>query len=106
MSEKTLEDILIEVPGGKLCLNGYDIGPRHRRRIPDRSRFEYREIWGKDWSDKLGRFVSKHQIIDRNHDRYFELVIDDETGKILNSCEESLTEHTNHGAARKPEPNE
>ena len=100
MSEKTLEDILIEVPTGELGLEGYDIGPKHRRRIPDKSKFEYREIWGKDWSETLGRFVSKHQIIDRKGNRYFEIVVDDETGEILNSCTEPLSKHTGHGAAK------
>jgi hypothetical protein len=101
MSEKSLQDILIEVPTGELSLTGYDIGPKHQRRLPDKSNFDYREISGKDWSETLGRFVSKHQIIDRKKDRYFELVVDDETGEILNSCEEHLSCHTNHGSAKK-----
>lgn len=101
MSENSLQDILIEIPTGKLSLTGYDIGPKHRRRIPDKSKFEYREISGKEWSESLGRFVSKHQIIDRKGNRYFELVVDDKTGEILNSYDEPLSDHTNHGSARE-----
>ena len=89
------------MPSGELNLKGYDIGPKHQRRIPDKSKFDYREIWGKDWSETLGRFVSKHQIIDRKGDRYFEIVVDDESGEILRSCEESLRDHSGHGSAKK-----
>jgi hypothetical protein len=101
VSKKTLEDILIEIPTGELNLKGLDIGPKHRRRIPDRSRFDYRETWGMDWSETLCRFVSKHQIIDRENNRYFELVVDDESGEILIWCQERLSDHKNHGSAKK-----
>ena len=101
MGDKSLEDILIEVPAGRLNLTGYDIGPKHRRQIPDKSKFEYRETWGKDWSDDLGRFVSKHQLIDRKGNAYIELVVDDETGEILKWCSEPLSDHTGHGSAKK-----
>ena len=101
MSEKSLEDILIEVPSGELSLIGYDIGPKHRRRIPNKANFEYEEIEGKDWSHSLGRFVSKHRIIDRKGNRYIELVVDDESGEILKSCQEPLSDHTDHGSAKK-----
>jgi len=106
LSEKTIQAILIEVPTGSLSLQGYDIGPKHRRRVPDKAKFEYREISGKEWSVTLGRFVSKHQIIDRPGNRYFELVVDDETGEILNSCDEPLSDHEGHGSARRVQSDE
>ena len=101
MSDRTLEGILIEVPTGKLNLTGYDIGPKNRRRVPNKANFEYEEIAGKEWSYSLARFVSKHRIIDKMGNRYFELVVDDKSGKILRSCQEPLSDHSNHGSARE-----
>lgn len=101
MNDKSLEDILIDVPTGKLSLTGYDIGPKHRRRLPNKANFDVEEIEGKEWSHSLDRFVSKHRIIDKIGNRYFELVVDDESGEILMSCDEPLSDHSDHGSAKK-----
>ena len=100
MSDKSLEDILIEIPTGRLSLLGYDIGPMHRRRMPNKANFDFEEIEGREWSHALEQFVSKHRIIDKTGNRYFELVVDDESGEILMSCDEPLSDHTDRGSAK------
>ena len=86
---------------GKLGLRGYDVGPKFRHRDPNNAKFKMEETTGKDWSESLGRFVTKHRRIDRENDRYFERVIDDKTGDVLHECDQPLSEHIDRGSAKK-----
>jgi hypothetical protein len=49
------------------------------------------------------KWMKKHRVIDRNEDRYFEEVIDPETGEVVPRCEESLSSHRGHGSAKNKE---
>jgi hypothetical protein len=43
------------------------------------------------------------RVIDRENDKYYELITDSETGSILRECNEPLTQHVDRGSAkRKP----
>jgi hypothetical protein len=54
-------------------------------------------------SHKLRKPVERVYIIDRGNDRYFEKVTDYETGELIHHNEERLSEHIEHGSAkRKP----
>lgn len=50
---------------------------------------------------KSGRWMEKQRLIDRDQDKYKELVTDSETGQIVHQCEEPLSKHIGHGSARK-----
>ena len=52
------------------------------------------------YSKDLCRLVEHERCIDRNYDKYYELVVDPETGNILHSCEERLSKHNGHGHAK------
>lgn len=45
--------------------------------------------------------MQRDLMIDRENDRYFERVVDPETGKVLRICEEPLSQHQGHGTANK-----
>ncbi len=47
------------------------------------------------------KLVKHVRVIDRENDRYKELVLDAETGEIIHNCEEPLSEHIGHGKAKK-----
>ncbi len=44
--------------------------------------------------------MDKYRRIDRDNDRYDEVVIDPETGEIVYECHEPLSEHWGHGSAK------
>jgi hypothetical protein len=48
-----------------------------------------------------GRRVRHQRAIDRRADRYREVVTDVESGAVLHSCDEPLSEHRGHGAAKR-----
>lgn len=50
-----------------------------------------------------GETVFHERTIDRRNDRYLEKVTLKSTGEVLHECDEKLSDHTNHGCARKPE---
>lgn len=58
-------------------------------------------IKGNDLFIKLGKWVKLERIIDRENDRYKEIVTDPETGKIIHQCEEPLSQHEGHGSAKE-----
>lgn len=49
------------------------------------------------------KWVQKDRIIDREKNKYFELVKDPETGEIIHKCEEPLSHHFGHGSAKSKE---
>lgn len=55
---------------------------------------------GDDERRSKGDWVDKQRIIDRENDRYLEIVKDKETGDILHHCDEPLSEHWGHGSAK------
>lgn len=63
----------------------------------------YESFNGSDWYRKFQKFMQKARIIDRRSDNYFELVKDPDTGEVIHCCSEPLSQHRNHGSARKKE---
>ena len=56
---------------------------------------------GDDLHRKSGRWMRLERVIDRAKNRYREVVTDRETGKIVHQCDELLSDHRGHGAAKK-----
>ena len=45
--------------------------------------------------------MTKERSIDRDNNKYKEVVTDPETGKVVHHCEEFLSKHKGHGSAKK-----
>ena len=53
-----------------------------------------------DYSRNLAKVVHRDRIIDRDNDQYFEKITDYESGQVIHHCEEPLSQHRGHGAAK------
>ncbi|WP_159106134.1 hypothetical protein [Herbaspirillum sp. B65] len=51
-------------------------------------------------SQKLGRYVDKVWDMNRDTDRYYEHIVDPETGETIHHCDEPLSAHIGHGYAK------
>lgn len=60
----------------------------------------HEELTGDDFTHSTGRFSSKTRVIDRLNDRYYEYVVDQQTGDVLRHCDEKLSEHYGRGSAK------
>jgi hypothetical protein len=69
--------------------NSYPSNKKHRRHVQSGIR-----KGGDGW------LVDKQHLIEVDEDLYEEQVIDLETGKLLQSCKEPLSEHRDHGSAK------
>jgi len=58
-------------------------------------------VSGDDFHRKSGKWNKKERVIDRDNDRYKEIINDKETGEEIHRCEEPLSKHTGHGSAKK-----
>ena len=58
-------------------------------------------IVGASWSRRLIKWLRIERLIDRDGDLYEEKVTDPETGAVIHYQKEPLTQHTDHGAAKK-----
>lgn len=56
---------------------------------------------GADFHRTSGLWMQRDLVIDRDNDRYFERIIDPETGEVLRICEEPLSQHRGHGKAKR-----
>ncbi len=56
---------------------------------------------GANFSHRLGKWVRKLRLIDRDGDNYEEEVIDPSTGEVIHKTKEKLSAHTGHGSAKK-----
>ena len=56
---------------------------------------------GDDFYRKTGEWNRREKIEDRENDRYYEHIVNPKTGEIVHHCEEPLSQHRGHGAARK-----
>jgi hypothetical protein len=56
---------------------------------------------GDDLQRSTGKWLKLLRIIDHKNDHYLEELKDPETGEILRRCDEPLSEHRDHGAAKK-----
>lgn len=57
-------------------------------------------ISGDDLHRKSGKWMKLERTIDRENDKYHEVISDPSIGKIVHECEEPLSEHSGHGAAK------
>ncbi|WP_139207935.1 MULTISPECIES: hypothetical protein [unclassified Pseudomonas] len=55
---------------------------------------------GQELSVRLGRYVNKERVLDKDNDRYLETVTDLLTGEVLRHCDEPLSEHQGRGSAK------
>lgn len=49
---------------------------------------------------KTKQWFSREMVVDRENDKYKELVTNPETGEVIHHCEEPLSQHRGHGSAR------
>lgn len=49
---------------------------------------------------KMKQWFSREMVVDRENDKYKELVTNPETGEVIHHCEEPLSQHRGHGSAR------
>lgn len=56
--------------------------------------------FGDEYSKSRHKYVDKTRIIDRENDKYVEIVKDKESNEIIHECQEHLTEHFGHGSAK------
>lgn len=47
-----------------------------------------------------GKWMKKERNIDKDNNKYKEIVTDPETGEVVHHCEEPLKKHTGHGSAK------
>lgn len=59
-------------------------------------------LQGDDFSVRLQKYVDKIRIIDRKEDKYYERVVDKESGEVIHECSGALTDHIGHGYAKVP----
>jgi hypothetical protein len=77
-----------------------DLRLKHKRLAAKKPLSEQRH--GDSFSTKLGRWMHRSRVIDRENDRYFESVLDPQTGETIHHCAEPLSEHQGHGTAKMP----
>ena len=87
-------------PTGTLKVTTFNAGIQQRQRNPNKANFGIEKKFGQDWSESLGRFVDYERIIDRQNDRYYERIVDPETGEVLREIDEPLSEHIGRGSAK------
>jgi hypothetical protein len=80
------------------------MGLKGRRREGGRPYFE--AVSGADLQRKSGKWMHLERVVDRENDNYREVVKDPETGAIIHECEEPLSKHQGHGAAKHKKKNE
>lgn len=49
-----------------------------------------------------GKLMIKERLLDKDSNVYYEFVKDPQTGKVVRTCHEKLTEHMNRGGAKLP----
>jgi hypothetical protein len=55
---------------------------------------------GEDLHRATGSWNKLDRLIDREGDRYREVVTNPETGEVIHSCDEPLSKHKSHGSAK------
>lgn len=56
---------------------------------------------GDELHRKSGKWMKLERLIDRARNWYREVVTDPETGQTMHECQEPLSEHRGHGAAKR-----
>lgn len=68
--------------------------------LPSKKKVRVEFFDGFDWSVLLEKDVQKSVLRDKRDDRYYEKVIDPDTGETIHKCDEPLSEHRGHGSAK------
>jgi hypothetical protein len=55
---------------------------------------------GEEYSENIKKYSDCYRLIDRENDKYREIIREHDTGKLIHSCEEPLSMHINHGTAK------
>ena len=71
-------------------------------RFTGKAKIRSEQLIGDDLHRDSGKFYKKVRVIDRENDKYLEMVSDPETGEVIHHCEEPLRDHFGHGSAKKP----
>ncbi len=77
---------------------GEKIFLKHKRPGHKKPIFEY--VSGNDLHRNSGQWNHLTREIDRENDRYKELIINPKTGEVIRNVDEPLTEHTDRGSAK------
>ena len=75
------------------------LGLKHKR--PGFKKPIYEEVVKPDLHRKTNRWSFLVRIIDRYRNRYREHITDIESGRVVRSVDEPLTDHVNRGSAKK-----
>ena len=77
------------------------LGLKHKR--PGHKKPIYESLSGDDLYRETGQWNKLLREIDRENDRYKEVIINPENGDVLRQCDEPLSKHVGRGSA-KPKP--
>jgi hypothetical protein len=61
----------------------------------------YEAVRGDDLHRKTGLWSKLLRVIDRQNNRYKEEIVNSNTGEVLRSVDEALTDHVGRGSAKK-----
>lgn len=98
-ARKSKNDRTVKLKGEKMQAGQSPLGAAGRSRfgVKRRGRYEFEVLQGTEYS-RNGRMALKVVLFDRVNDRYIEVVIEEESRKVLMYCNEPLSEHVGHGS--------
>jgi phage FluMu protein Com len=83
----------------------FDLHENVKGKLKDRNfnskknpRYEFFE--GDDLRKNDGKWMKKSRVIDKDNDKYKEVVTDPNSGEVIHENEESLSDHFGHGSAK------
>ena len=76
-----------------------------KQKRPGHKKSIYESVSGDDLHRASGQWNKLTREIDRENNRYKEVIVNPETGEALRYCDQPLTDHTGRGSA-KPKPGE
>lgn len=79
-----------------LAVDGYGV----KGKRPGQKKPFVEEKSGPDYSHSRKKLVRKERLIDRDNNKYYEIVTDYQSGEVIHHCEEPLTDHYGHGSAK------
>ena len=79
------------------------IGLKHKR--PGNKKPIYESVVGSDLHRKSGQWNHLTREIDRENNRYKEVIVNPITGEVIRCVDESLTDHTGRGSAKPKSEN-
>ncbi len=91
ISENVVEKI---VAGTDMHTKVYIAGKSRKKGV----RFETKD--GDSLSTDRGRFMKRHQLVDKENKWYKKTVVDPETGEVLRDIDEPLPDHKGRGSAK------